>query len=50
MMIFSHQLKVLSKWTSSHNDLDLYKQLIRDIQTSQSMKQLSLIMTVLMCH
>lgn len=47
-MIFDRQLEILREWASSQNDWNLYKRLARNIQDSQSVKQLALIMTILM--
>jgi hypothetical protein len=49
-MISDRQLKVLTKWVRSGNGRNLYQQLARDIQVSQSIEQLTLTMAALMSY
>ena len=44
----TRQLDVLREWAGSEDGQNLYKQLTRDIQDSQSVEQLALIMAALM--
>jgi hypothetical protein len=47
-VVSRHQLDVLSKWASSEDGWNLYEQLTRDVQDSQSVEQLALTMAALM--
>ena len=44
-MDFSRELDVLSKWANSEDGWGLYKKLIRDVQDSQNVEQLTLTIT-----
>jgi hypothetical protein len=49
-MVSDRQLEVLTEWTRSENSWNLYRQLAKDVQDSQSIEQLALTMAALMSY
>ncbi len=49
-IVHDQPLRVLSEWASSVDDLKLYQQLVENLQNSQRIEQLALILAVLVCH
>ncbi len=49
-IVHGQSLRVLSEWASSVDGLKLYQQLVENLQNSQRIEQLALILAVLVCH